>query len=536
MVGTRSTSAPIWDADGSSGNGMRVMILLGSLSNVVLIFMLRHFPYQDVPNHLARYALIERALFGIPVDWAHVTIVPTPYLAVDLLGAILVHLVGPHAAASTVAVMAITSLPLGMYVLLSAVAPQQRLWTLAAALLSGSVFLTNGMLNYQIGVGGLLMWLGIWWSRRHSTSSGIAIGLGFGVILLMLIHLSAGCVALLVVSCDLAVSCLSQLRIVEAEGRPADRWSCVRANLVCLFMGCCFLGMMFYTAPSARGVEHVLVMRSLRSKVWSVTEPLYAFTPWEMLATAGGYGVALGMYAWIHREVRQCGVLGVVALGLAALYIITPMTFSSTGIDVRWLLPLYLIVFAAIPGSRAAIPSVLGPALLTACILHTGILLSYGRRIDSQLNTFDSVLSRLPSDARLLPIVGGERRYGRVDPFLHYALWHTVNTGSRVGGIFSYVIQPIGQRVKVSIQFAHFRQTDISYAFYNPWRESGMPGVEWPTVRTQYDFVIQAGTDAALSTMLLSGACITDRQGSVSVYAVGGKCAAGTGQSSQNSH
>jgi hypothetical protein len=55
------------------------------------------FSYGDEPNHLARYTVIERILWGEGSQDYSFHWIPTSYIGVDLFGAGLVHLFGPTA-------------------------------------------------------------------------------------------------------------------------------------------------------------------------------------------------------------------------------------------------------------------------------------------------------------------------------------------------------------------------------------------------------------------------------------------------------
>ena len=215
-------------------------------------------------------------------------------------------------------------------------------------------------------------------------------------------------------------------------------------------------------------------------------------------------------------------MFGFATAALALLYLLTPERVGGAShLDVRWLIPGLLLIFVAAeePAEHRVVSAT--RALFVACLMHAGIILYFGHRIDHDLDDFDAVRHQLPPGARVLAVVGGPHRYGRVEPYLHYALWQTTETGARVGGLFSYVVAPIGKPPIVSPQFAHFRELDPPVALFDPWRNAGSPELPWPVVTQQYDYILQAGVDADLTSMISVGACEEQRQEAITLYHVG---------------
>jgi hypothetical protein len=155
------------------------------------------------------------------------------------------------------------------------------------------------------------------------------------------------------------------------------------------------------------------------------------------------------------------------------------------------------------------------------------MLYAIGRGIDRQLDDYDTVLARLPPNARLLPLVGGEPRYGRVVPYLHFALWHTALTEGRgrVGSLFSYPLRSGELPRSTPIQMRHFHELDPPWSLDRPWRVMGKPAIPWDRIRAGYDDIMLAGEDPDLAAILSTDACEVDRRGEIRVYAVGRPCA-----------
>jgi hypothetical protein len=74
---------------------------------------------------MERWPYPSRAWFGEPAPWTIVRATPTPYAGLDLVGVVLGHLLGPVATLHVMALLALTLLPIGMYLLLQVTAPAQ---------------------------------------------------------------------------------------------------------------------------------------------------------------------------------------------------------------------------------------------------------------------------------------------------------------------------------------------------------------------------------------------------------------------------
>jgi len=513
---------PALESPSSPSPSPRRYLVIALAAHLALVVLLRHFPYQDVVNHVARYALIDRVWRGEGLPWIRVDWVPTPYLAVDLLGAGLVHVVGPHAAVAALTILSLLLLPLGLYRLIGAVAPAERGWALTGVLLSASPFLLKGLLNYQLGVGALFFWLACWWPRRNSLTSPAALGLGAGAMLLLLIHLAAGAVALL--AAGLALIWPEEGGATLGPWRP---WPLRRLrHLWVIVPSLILLWLMRDTAPAAAQGDHpFLVLHGVLPKLGSLSEPFFALSPWEMVFTLGGYLAALVAFSRAHRGRWSWNLMAGLVAALAILYIITPDEVNGAShLDVRWLLPLYLMVFAVVPGSTAGPSPRVLRSLLAACVLHAGMLYAIGRGIDRKLDDYDAVLDRLPPSSRVLQLVGGEPEYWRVAPYLHFALWHTARTGGRVSSLFSYPIRPGELPRSTPIQMRHFHELDPPWSLDRPWRVMGMPPLPWARIRLEYDDIVLAGDDAELEARLAEHSCEVNHQGEVRLYAVAGAC------------
>ena len=102
--------------------------------NLSVVWLLSHFPYSDVTNHLARYTLISEELFNGGVRWASFEWIPTPYVGVDLVGAVLVRLLSPQTTLRIMASLGVCLLPVGLYALQRSVWAPSRGWAVVAGI------------------------------------------------------------------------------------------------------------------------------------------------------------------------------------------------------------------------------------------------------------------------------------------------------------------------------------------------------------------------------------------------------------------
>src|SRR4029077_15776424 len=113
-------------------------------ATLIVVCAAQYFPYHDATNNLARYVLMDRAWFGTPATFVRVRLLPTPYIALDVVGVLLVHLLGPVNGLRAMACLLVTLLPAGMYALLRVTCPARRGWALVGVLCSLSFYFLIG--------------------------------------------------------------------------------------------------------------------------------------------------------------------------------------------------------------------------------------------------------------------------------------------------------------------------------------------------------------------------------------------------------
>ncbi|GJG87405.1 hypothetical protein tb265_25860 [Gemmatimonadetes bacterium T265] len=510
------------------------------IAHVAVALGLRHFPYQDVPNHLARYTLIARAWAGTAPAWIDVHLQPTSYVALDLLGAALVATVGALATERVFALIAAVALPVGMYLLLRAVAPAQRGWAIVGVLLSFSAFFLSGFLNYVTGIGCAFVWLAVWWPRRRTTAWSTRGGLALGLVALFILHLSAPLVALFVVGLDLVWTSgrsWSPAGTARESGVAprATGLAAARPQLATLGVCVAVLGAVWGTVaivgsasippildPVPVVPDPAILFRTPTSKLLALATPFYSLSIPELLLMTAAYGTALVLY--LARQGRETFThpLTVAALGFLALYVAWPMTIGAVrAVDARWLLPAYLLLFCGAARPERAPSAGVLVAVTTLVVLHAGLVWQIGRRIDRDLDAFDRVLARVPPGARVLPLVTAVARYGpRVSPYRHYAMWHLVRTGGRVAGLFA--ANGLFDDGYPYTHMAHVRERARVYYPNEDWGVRVFTALPWPRIRRDFDYIVQAGDDdARVRAAIAPYARPVFRDGDVTAYAVG---------------
>jgi len=494
-----------------------VLLAIAVAVNLIVAFSARHFPYQDAPNHIARYVLMDRFWSGEAPANIAVRLIPGPYLAVDLIGVGLVRLLGPLATERVLAFLALTLLPCGMYLLLRATAPARRGWALAAVLLSFSWFLLGGLLNFSIGIGLTFFWLAWWWPRRAEESWRMRLVLALGIAGLFLVHMAAALTALVVVWVDWALGALPSLaswrRTREALFRPEVRTAVTATAAVGLMMA---WGSAMSGGEQAAGGH--LVFRSPASKIAAFGAPFYSFSLPQAALMAGGYMATVLAFGYaVRRHLRLDAFLASAAV-FVVLFLIFPRDVGGAGgTDIRWLVPAYLLPLCLSSGSGPARRALLVIPFL-ACLAHAAVISSYTRAIDRRLDDFDTVLGQLPPQARLLPLMSDLRSYPRVSPYQQYALWHIVRKRGQVPGLWSLTGAREGD--PVISHFQHF--TTLKHTYQPPlrWGTTVFFPLDWQRIAVEYDYIVQVSDDPRVQEYVGAHAREKVRRGAVILYEV----------------
>lgn len=538
VTGPPQFASPLASTGSRSANPRRAgiddaAVALALFITLVVSSSIHYFPYQDSTNNLTRYVLMERAWFGTPAPFVSVRLIPTPYIALDLLGVALVHTLGPPAALRAMACILISIIPTGLYALLRATCPERRGWAIVGVLCGVGFYLMIGFFNFVAGTGAALFWLAAWWPRRDTVSWRSRTGLMLGLVVVFLIHL-AGVMTVLVV---LGVAYVVGLRDrrTNRQGRPAspvrDLWIPELVNFV---LATAAVGVMFLiwrrslgSEPRAAGVPPVF--RSPFNKVANLGSPFYALGFVQMAVMGTGYAASLLTFLAINRRTLRLDPMIASAIAFVAIFMVFPYAIDGAGyVDMRWLLPAILLPFCAtaarpVPSQRTALA-----VPFFATIAHMAILRGQAAQIDAQLTVYHRVLELVPPHARLLPLVTTPAYHWRASPYRHFALWHTIEGGGQVPGLLSeedrYDTNPPSRPHKF---FGHFRVPVNVYYPDERWGIQLLSPLDWRRIGSDYDYIVQAGENPEARAMIASHADLVARSGEIALFRVRGAPGAG---------
>jgi hypothetical protein len=492
------------------------LLAAGILANVGVALAARHFPYQDIINHLTRYVLLDRALGGQVPGWLVVEWRPTTRIVADLGGVALVHLLGPTGALRVLAILPLLLLPVGMYLLLRATAPAHRGWALVGVLSSFSWYYLTGLQDFTLGVALLFFWLAYWWPRRDSGRWSTRVWLSLGCTLLLFVHLSAPLLAVGVLGVNWLRDAVLEFR--RTRSRAAFINPQLGTLLILLLVIALAVGATAVAAAPDEASMGEPYFRPLAQKALALATPFYSFSREQLAVMLAGILLAAGglLLRRPRRELLTTFIL--CAPAFLVVYLVSPRSIIGAGdVDVRWLPPAFLLPFCAPTTARPPGPMLLR-LLLAACLAHALTVLLWARRIDPDLDAYDVVISAVPRDASILPLSTDQGRFGRVRPYEYYGLWHTIRGGGQVPGLFSGT----GMR-REGPPMHHFDHIRVRYQPYQPppeWAKQAAEPLDCGAIRHDYAYVIQAGIDPWAARMIGACARMERRVGPITLYRV----------------
>jgi hypothetical protein len=488
-----------------------ILVGIGLMANLFVVLSARHFPYEDAPNHLARYTVIERILWGEGSQDYSFRWIPTPYIGVDLIGVGLVHFFGPAVAEKVLASAAVVLPIAGMYMLLRATAPCRRGWSLVAVLISFSWQLMAGLLNFVLGFGLVLCCLAWWWPRRETAGWSMPTVVAVMTFGLFFVHAWAPLFLLVV----LAAATIVKIPDLLSGGRPAYRAAIGLPVLWTLLLGStAFVAAWWWmTASGERSADIYgpLVFRTLRSKIQGFGGPLWVFSLEQAAFTAAAYGVLLLIF--FVKYVRPLPLRDpfFTAAGLfVLLYIVFPTGVGpgAPDTDGRWLVLAYYLPFCLVAANASPeSPKILAFALLF-CLINTSVIANGVITIDRELDDYDAVLRQIPRGSRLLELGNSA---SRVDVYGQYAFWHLIRADGRVSRIWSY---DMGDR-EHPVYLPHLQHF---IADWRPYIWDGVKPLDWQRIAADYDYIVLVGQDKALRKEVSTHARREITVGAVNLY------------------
>jgi hypothetical protein len=394
------------------------------------------------------------------------------------LGAALATVLTPAMTLRVTAVLVVVAIPVGFYLLLRAVSRENTGWALVGVIVGFGFFTHVGFMNYTIGIGIALAWLATWWPHRSRLSTPRFAGLSVGIIVAYLFHLSAPLMIL-------AVIWLDMLR----NWRRDSRWQGVIGLTVVLVAFLVFESALTPTNPL--GVDTYMNLATPWAKVRNIFTPFFVYHYSQAIVAIATYLLALVFFLRTNRRLDWRGTWGLSTAAFLALYLAFPANLHGAGyLDMRWLIPAFLLPFL-LAGRESSAPSVgMVSILLVASLINSAILSRPVHAIDRQLDDYAAALNRLPPAKKVFPLVADEMRWGpRVLPYRHFAFWYQIERGGREPGLFGWP--------KLSFM-PYFEDTSNLYAPPLGWdggRVEHPEPLDWERILSQYDYVIVAGPD-----------------------------------------
>jgi hypothetical protein len=491
-----------------------LLVGVALVGNLFVALANHHWPYTDITNHLARYVLLDRYWFGTPPDYIQARLVPGPYMGIDLLGVALVQLFGPVATAKIFAVLGVIALPIGLWILLDAVGRKDggedvRLWALVAVPLGLGWFTETSFMNYVIGLGALMAWIALWWPAREHASTGrlAAIFVASGV--LFLIHLSTPLMMLVIVWTDW---------LFAGKGHRRGRFTTALVATAGVVAVTLWWQATVLPAPRDVHAQFWVTFKGPWVKLRNFLTPFFVFTFPQMAVTLAAYLVAIVLFWRTNRDERRWNTLLWCAGAFLVLYLIFPSNTPGTGyLDARWLMPMYLLPFAAVwqgghrPTTRVAL------VLVAVAWINAATMWRATRRVDRELDDYATVLSGLPPGRRLLPLVADSLRHGlRIAPYRHFAFWYEIDRDGRVPAIFNY--SGDGGDAPRQNFMSHFAELHQLYTLPPQWGTTVFTPLDWTAIDRDYDYIVVAGRDPRVLQMIEPHARQVTRVGDITVF------------------
>jgi hypothetical protein len=488
-----------------------ILVGIGLMANLFVVLSAHHFPYEDSPNHLARYTVIERILWGEGSQDYSFRWIPTPYIGVDLIGVGLVHLFGPTVTEKVLASAAVVLPVAGMYLLLRATAPHRRGWSLVAVLISFSWPLMAGLLNFTLGFGLVLCCLAWWWPRRDAPDWSAPIIVAGMTFSLFFVHAWAPLLLLVV---------LAATTIVKIPDLLVGGWSAYRTAIRLPVLWTLLLALTAFGAAwcwmtaSGERSAHMFgggpwEFRTFTSKIRGFGGPFWVLSLKQAVFTAASYGALLLIFLAKHARQPLRDPFFIAAGLCTLLYLVFP---ANLGMDWRWLFLAYYLPFCLIATNSSPESRKFLALAILFCLINTAVIAKGVTTIDRELDDYDAVLRQIPRHSRLLELANPPLR---VNVYGQYAFWHLIRNDGRVSRIWSYDMSD-GEHPAYQPNLQHFTANWRPYT----WVNTDSKPLDWRRIAADYDYIVLVTEDNALREDVSSHARRQLTVGAVSLYAL----------------
>jgi hypothetical protein len=456
----------------------------------VLFVLLSPLPVQDLPDHLARATAMSDLLFHGGKHFGGIFqfhLLWIPYLLGDLILAVAVDLLGPTGGAALWVLLVFLSFPCAalFYLRVRGIEANGRpLLLLLALYLATDWFFLMGFLGFRLSVAMLIATLGMVELLRRRWSYGLfALYVG-AVVLDYLMHLSP----IVFLAAALAVTALVRLRM---------RTTTVRLEIALLMPVLATLLWQFTVASGYRErgdqITSPLIWGTWISKFARVGSQFFHFTPRVDVVLVLLFAASLVTWVGVvhTRDLRRPLVSEMLVLSITfvAMFFALPLGYAEAYyVDTRPL-PLasffFICACLALPRPDPAARAKREPiALLLATALVIGNIAYLTHHFVAErawINTYRSIVARLPLHARVLPIYthGGE---GAVVPFLHTSGYLSIDREA---------VEPYVFAADNGNPMKYFRYAHLPYDPPEVWYgEIPRPRLDWRAVAHDYDFLL----------------------------------------------
>ena len=481
------------------------LIAVAVIAQAAIVLSVRYLPYTDTTNNLSRYVLMEQYWFGTPPAYVEVSLRLTNYIGLDLLGVALVHFFSVQVAARVLALLSALAPGIGMYLLLWATCPGRRGWALVGVLLGFNRFFFLGFFNYTVGIGLLLIWLAAYRRVEAQPTPLSLIALGGCGIVLAVVHLST----IIILAVILATNCLFSTYITW---RTVERTAHIRSALVALVaLGpalLIFVALSLLTPTSQYGI---IWRSSCGDKIEQLISPFFSISWLEVMVMAGGYLASLAAFLAANRQALRFDGSALAVIALLGLFLIFPLAAKGTHyLDVRFLLPAYLLPFCISPHGRSLGRKITLMVPFLACLSNDVVVYREIHRIDRVLCDYAEALTQVPAGTAVLPLIS-EPWLG-VPIFRHFAHWHVIEGRGRVPGTLA---------APETTFYDHFRiNTPALYAPELDWGFRKFTPLDGNRIAHDYQYIIHVGDNPRVAKMIESYCRLVARVGKITIYYV----------------
>jgi hypothetical protein len=385
---------------------------------LALISRLTSFPFEDLPNHLARAKVLADLLFHHGARWGGVFAFhwqPVPYLLHDLVLTSLVAALGTTAGGVVFNGLVLSALPCALlyYVHVNKLAPQARpLVILVSLYLATDWFFLVGFAAFRLAIALLIVCIALadalrdrWSARLYGVYVAVVLA-GYFDHLTVLIFLAA------TLAVSGTVRALSGYSSIRTEMRLAVPVLVLLVLYFAVFAG--------PRHPASPGI-YSLDWGSVAQKLQGLQDELYRFggrvnRPMTAL-------LAFCLLWPVRRELLSQRLLAPAVLERIALavtflgiYIVLPATYSGAAyVDVRALPMIVLFILFAVlhldSAARESDSKFAGAPALAAAVVLAAVNLAYVgwhlERDNTWMEGYRAIVARIPRGALVLPIFTG---------------------------------------------------------------------------------------------------------------------------------